>query len=160
MTDTATLSAVPGSELEAAITINASPAQVWAAVTDVTRMPAWSPQVRKTFVIGGPLRMGSRFVNINRDGWKHWPTTAKVVRFSPNSDFAFRVTENRTVWSFRLEEVEDGTRLTQRRETPEGISPVSRALVGVALGGQSAFTAAMRSGMARTLERLKAELER
>lgn len=160
MPDTATTSAAAGSELEAAITINASPAQVWAAVTDVARMSAWSPQVRKTFVLGGPLGKGTRFVNINQDGWKHWPTSAKVVRFSPHTDFAFRVTENRTIWSFTLQETDGGTRVTQRREAPDGLSSVSRALIGVAFGGPRDFNAAMQSGMERTLERLKAELER
>jgi len=146
-------------ELKAAITINASPAQVWALVTDVARMSAWSPQVARTFVLGGPVRLGTRFVNLNHAGWKHWPTSAKVVRFTPHSDFAFRVTENRTVWSFQLVPTADGTLVTQRRQTPDGIAPVSGLLVNLALGGQDRFVPALLEGMAQTLERMKAELE-
>lgn len=147
-------------ELKATITINATPAQVWALVTDVARMSDWSPQVGRTFVLGGPVRLGTRFFNINHDGWKHWPTTAKVVRFTPHSDFAFRVSENRTIWSFQLEPTADGgTRVTQRRETPDGIAPVSGMLVNLALGGQEKFVPALLEGMAQTLERIKAELE-
>lgn len=157
MTDT---TAAPGSDLTASITINAAPAQVWAAVSDVTRMSAWSPQVRKSIVRGGgPVAKGTRFVNINRDGWKHWPTTATVVRFTPETDFAFRVNENKSVWSFQLEEADGGTRVTQRREAPDGIAKVSHVLVKVGLGGEEAFTASMQKGMQQTLERLKAELE-
>jgi uncharacterized protein YndB with AHSA1/START domain len=159
MTDTPAAQPTSGSELTAAITINATPAQVWAAVTDVARMSAWSPQVRKTVVKGGAVGPGTRFSNINHDGWKRWPTTAQVVRFTPETDFAFRIKENRTVWSFQLQEVEGGTRVTQRRETPDGVAAISRFLVAIALGGQKSFTKDMQAGMERTLGRLKAELE-
>jgi uncharacterized protein YndB with AHSA1/START domain len=149
-----------GSDLEATTTVAASPAQVWALVTDVARMAEWSPQVVRTVVLGGPVRRGTRFLNLNHQGWKHWPTSAKVVRFEPHRDFAFRITENRTVWSFQLEPTDDGgTLVTHRRETPEGISLVSRALTAAALGGQEPFRTELLEGMRRTLARVKAELE-
>ncbi|MEP9381859.1 SRPBCC family protein [Nocardioides sp. KR10-350] len=148
-------------DLTATTTIAASPAQVWAMVTDVARMSSWSPQVVRTVVVGRPVRLGTRFVNINHQGWKHWPTTAKVVRFTPHSDFAFRIAENHSVWSYRLEPTDDGgTLVTHRRELPDGISLLSRGLTKVALGGQDCFAAELREGMERTLERLKAEAER
>jgi uncharacterized protein YndB with AHSA1/START domain len=159
MTTTAAASTT-GSELSATITVAAPPAQVWALVTDVARMGEWSPQVVRTVVLGGPVREGTRFLNLNHQGRKHWPTSAKVVRFQPHRDFAFRITENRTVWSFRLEPtVDGGTVVTHRRETPEGISMVSRVLTKLALGGQEPFVAELRDGMARTLDRIRAELE-
>jgi uncharacterized protein YndB with AHSA1/START domain len=155
---TTAVASATGSELKATISLDASPAQVWALVTDVARMGEWSPQVVRTFVLGGPVRLGTRFVNINHQGWKHWPTSAKVVRFTPHRDFAFRITENRTVWSFQLEPTADGgTRITHRRETPDGISTVSNALVGAFLGGQETFVPELLEGMSRTLERIKAE---
>lgn len=149
-----------GDELKATITIPVPPAQVWAAITDLPRMSSWSPQVGRTFVLGGPVRLGTRFANINHQGWKHWPTTGKVVRFTPHSDFAFGIKENNTVWSFHLEPTEDGgTVVTQRRELPKGrTTAVSKTLVSAFLGGQENFTAQMLEGMAGTLERLKAEL--
>ena len=156
---TASAASVIGTELKATIDISAPPAQVWALVTDVRRMSSWSPQVARTIVFGGPVRLGTRFLNLNHDGWKHWPTTAQVVRFAPHTDFAFRIGENRTVWSFALEEVEGGTRVTQRRETPDGISAVSNALVRIGLGGQERFVADLREGMSQTLERMRSELE-
>lgn len=160
MTTTNAAASASGTELKATITIAAPPAQVWALVTDVTRMAEWSDQVVKSFVLGGPVRLGTRFVNINHQGWKHWPTNAKVVRFTPHSDFAFTVVENHTVWSFQLEPSEDGgTLVTHRRETPRGISVLSKALTKVAFGGQEPFTAELLEGMSGTLERLKAELE-
>ena len=160
MTTTAAASAT-GSELKATITVAVPPAQVWALVTDVRRMGEWSPQVVRTLVLGGPVRRGTRFLNLNHQGWKHWPTSAKVVRFTPHSDFAFRITENRTVWSFQLEPTADGagTLVTHRRETPDGISPVSNLLVGRFLGGQDTFVPELLEGMSQTLDRVKAHLE-
>ncbi|WP_028659965.1 SRPBCC family protein [Nocardioides insulae] len=148
-----------GSLLEASIEIEAPQDAVWAMITDVTRMSSWSPQVVRTVVFGGPLRRGTRFLNLNRQGWKHWPTNARVVRFTPHRDFAFRIAENHSIWSFELTPTETGTRVTQRRETPEGTSLVSRTLVRIALGGQEPFSAEMLAGMRETLGRLKVEAE-
>jgi len=147
------------SELSASVTIAATPAKVWSLITDLPRMSEWSPQVRRSFVLG-PVRLGTRFFNINRDGWKHWPTSARVVRFSPHDDFAFRITENRTIWSYKLEPTTDGgTILTEARETPDGIAPISGALVKVGLGGQEYFIDSLKTGMAQTLQRIKVAAE-
>lgn len=156
---TAAAASAVGTELKATIDIAAPPAQVWALVTDVRRMSSWSPQVARTIVFGGPVRLGTRFLNINHQGWMHWPTNATVVRFAPHTDFAFRMVENYSIWSFALEEVEGGTRVTQRRETPRGTSKVSQVMVRLGLGGQERFVAGLLEGMSQTLERMKAELE-
>ncbi|MEJ7832881.1 MAG: SRPBCC family protein [Nocardioides sp.] len=146
--------------LEKSIEIDASPAQVWSLVTDVKRMTSWSPQVVRSSIRGGDLGLGTKFTNINRQGPVFWPTTAKVVRFEPHQDFAFRINENNTIWSFALEPTPaGGTRVTQRRETPNGISPVSMRMTRLALGGQTRFTARLKDGMTQTLARIKAEAE-
>ncbi|WP_300681647.1 SRPBCC family protein [Nocardioides sp.] len=153
--------AVVGDELKATITIDAEPAQVWALVSDVTRMREWSPQVVRSVVLGGPVKLGSRFLNLNQQGWKRWPTNAKVVRFAPHRDFAFQVVENRSIWSFQLEPTSSGgTEVTHRREAPQGISGLSNFLVKHFLGGQEAFIPELLEGMSQTLERVKAAAER
>jgi len=149
----------PSTELERSIEIAASPAQVWALVSDLPRMASWSPQVVRSTVKGG-VRQGARFRNLNRQGPLFWPTNGKVVRFEPHRDFAFRIAENRVIWSFELEPTADGgTRVTQRRETPDGISKLSLGLTKVVLGGVDGFTERLRDGMGETLDRLKAEAE-
>lgn len=149
--------------LEQTTDIAAPPATVWALVSDPTRMREWSPQVVRSIVRGRPVQEGTRFLNVNRRGLLVWPTTATVVTFDPHVRFAFRIAENWTVWSFTLEPVEidgmPGTRLTQRRETPKGVSPVSTRLTKVAFGGVPGFTEELRTGMGETLERIKAEAE-
>lgn len=148
-------------ELSASIEIDAAPAQVWALLADLPRMREWSDQVVRTTVLGGEVKVGARMLNLNQQGWMRWPTSATVVRFTPHTDLAFRVTENRAVWSYQLEPIDGGarTRVTHRRETPDGISGLSKGLTKVALGGVPRFTEDLRAGMARTLERVKAAAE-
>ncbi|WP_141014969.1 SRPBCC family protein [Nocardioides sambongensis] len=150
--------------LEDSIEIDAPPAKVWALVTDVPRMAQWSPQVVRSTVKGGVVKQGAKFSNINRQKLLVWPTKGKIVRFSPPTDatpgdFAFRIAENKTIWSFALEPTATGTRVTQRRETPDGISSLSMNLTKHVLGGQEKFTAGLRTGMRQTLERIKREAE-
>ena len=59
------------------------------------------------------------------------------------------------VWSFRLDPTDAGTRLTQRRDTPDGISDLSLELTDGFLGGQEVFTETLRAGMRQTLERIR-----
>ncbi len=54
--------------IEASIEIAAPPAKVWGLVSDLTNMPRWSPQCRKTIVRGGAMQQGAKLININRRG--------------------------------------------------------------------------------------------
>ena len=151
--------------LEDSIEIDAPAEKVWALVTDIPRMAKWSPQVVKSTVKGGEVKVGATFSNLNKQGIKRWPTAGKVVRFTPptggsSGDFAFKIRENKTIWSFQVEPTAaGGTRLTERRETPQGVSNVSLVLTKLVLGGQKGFTDELRAGIRQTLERIKAEAE-
>jgi len=144
--------------LHESVDVAAPPERVWELVTDLPRMAAWSPQVVHTFC-RRPVGLGTRAVNVNRQGWKVWPTRSHVVRFEPHRDFAFRIRDNGVVWSYALEATEGGTRLTHRRETPDGITPISLRLQDLALGGVARFTGELRDGMRRTLRGIKVEAE-
>jgi uncharacterized protein YndB with AHSA1/START domain len=147
--------------LEASLEIDAPPARVWELVSDLRNMARWSPQTAKTFVRGGlPVREGTRTFNINRRGVLVWPTQAKVVRLVPEKEIAWRVKENFTVWSWSLEPAGTGTRLTARREAPQGISDLSVRLTERAFGGVDSFADELLTGMRQTLEKIKADAER
>jgi uncharacterized protein YndB with AHSA1/START domain len=143
--------------LEQSIDVDAPPAAVWELVRDVTRMPEWSPQVASTRLRSGfdDVAVGAEFTNLNRQGEMEWVTHGEVVRFEPERELAFRIQENWVIWSFRLEPTDGGTRLTQRRDTPDGISDLSLELTDGFLGGQEAFTGTLRAGMRQTLERIR-----
>jgi uncharacterized protein YndB with AHSA1/START domain len=147
--------------IEATLRIDAPPARLWALVSDLRNMARWSPQCVRTFVRGGgPVRLGTRTFNLNRRGLLFWPTQAQVVRFEEGREIAFRVKENNTVWSYLVEPDGAGTRLTVRREAPQGISDLSVGLTRVALGGVERFTEELEDGMHETLTRIKADAER
>ena len=147
-------------ELEATIEIDAAPEKVWALVSDIERMSSWSPQVVRSTVNGDTIGVGTTFANENQQGDVVWPTNARVERFEPPREFAFKVKENRLIWSFVLEPLpHGGTLVTQRREAPEGITELSVNYTEAYLGGVEAFTERQRAGMRETLERLKAEAE-
>ena len=147
--------------IEAAIEIDAPPAEVWELVSDLRNMPRWSPQCRKTIVRGGAMREGAKLVNINRRGLLFWPTQAMVTEFVHEQKIAFKIRENWTIWSFTLIPTSDGgTKLVQRREAPKGISDVSVRLTNAVLGGVDDFTTELQQGMNQTLARIKADAER
>ena len=146
--------------LEATIEIDAPPEKVWALVSDIERMSSWSPQVVRSTVNGDEVGLGTTFANENQQDDVVWPTNAKVVRFDPPRDFAFKVKENRLVWSFELEPLPGGgTRVTERRECPDQITDLSIGFTDKYLGGVEAFTERQRAGIRETLERLKADAE-
>ena len=146
--------------LEETVEVAATPAQVWSLISDLPRMASWSPQVVKTIVRGGVVQQGTRTFNLNRRGLLFWPTQAKVIRFEPHRELAIRIKDNFTIWSFTLEPTETGTRITQRREAPDGISSISIKLTAAVFGGQEGFGSELRDGMRQTLDRIKAEAER
>jgi uncharacterized protein YndB with AHSA1/START domain len=144
--------------LEASIDIAAPPERVWAVVSDLKRMPEFSPQCFRMVALGRPAP-GTWTINLNRDGKKFWPTTARIVRFEPNQAWAFKVNENRTVWSYTLEATESGTRLIERRDVPNGTTWLSRKGIDVALGGEASFEEELVRGMNETLGKIKKAVE-
>ena len=126
-------------------------------------MADWSPQVSSTRLRRGHERceLGAQFTNRNRHGELEWTTHGEIVRFAVEREVAFRIEENWAIWSFHLESPAQGvgTVLTQRRETPEGLSAVSLDLTDAFMGGQAMFTETLRAGMRHTLERIKAAAE-
>ncbi len=144
--------------LEASIDISAPPERVWAVVSDLKRMPEFSPQCVRMMTLGSP-KAGAWTLNFNRDGKKYWPTTSRIVRFEPNRAFAFRVNENRTVWSYTLEPTESGTRLIERRDVPNGTTWFSRKAIEAALGGEAPFEEVLVRGMNETLGKIKTAVE-
>lgn len=139
--------------------IAASPAVVWSIVSDLRRMGEWSPQCRRMIIRGGPVGQGTRTININRQGWKFWPTRSYVKVFEPERRLALKIAENGTVWTYDLEPTPTGTRLTETRTAPDGVSAVSNFLTKRVLGGTEAFEDELQAGIEQTLGRIKAAAE-
>lgn len=144
--------------LQAEVDINAPVSKVWALVSDLSRMPQWSPQCRLMKPLG-QLRQGARTVNFNRRGFLFWPTTCRITEFVPEEKLAFRVNENHTVWTYELEPTEAGTRLVETRHAENGTTAVSNFLVGKFMGGVPSFEQELVEGMNASLTRIKSAAE-
>lgn len=144
--------------LKAEIEINAPVAKVWSLVSDPSRMPQWSPQCRIMKALG-PIRPGTRTINLNRRGLLFWPTTSVITEVIPERKFAFRIPINTSVWSYELEPTATGTRLIETRHAENGVTAVSTAVTKAALGGVEPFEQELLEGMSQGLARIKAAAE-
>ncbi|OBK90621.1 SRPBCC family protein [Mycobacterium sp. 1165178.9] len=144
--------------LQARVDIDAPVATVWELVSDLRRMPQWSPQCRwmKPF---GPLRQGTRTLNLNRRKRMFWPTTCTVVEIVPDRKLAFRVDTNNTIWTYELEPSGEGTRLIESRHAENGVTAFSNLSVNVLFGGTTKFESELLDGMNASLARIKAAAE-
>lgn len=145
--------------LQAQIDIDAPVSKVWGLISDLRRMPEWSPQCRLMKTVG-PLRAGTRTINLNRRKFMFWPTTSRIVEVIPQQKLAFRVDANNTIWSYELEPTETGTRVTESRHAENGVTAVSNALVNTFFGGVPSFEDELVDGMNASLARIKAAAER
>jgi uncharacterized protein YndB with AHSA1/START domain len=144
--------------ITASVEVDASPDTVWAVVSDVTRMPEWSPELRRLFVLGSKEpRVGMRLVGVNRRGYAVWPTTSKVVRFEPGRAVAWRTRESGATWTYELEPTSTGTRITGRRDLPA--FTLGTTLMAPVIGGAERHDRELADGIRTTLERIKASIE-
>lgn len=144
--------------LQTEIEIDAPVADVWALISDLGRMPQWSPQCRRMRLLG-ELRPGARTINLNRRGLMVWPTTARITEVIPEKKLAFRINENNTIWSYELESTDSGTRVIETRHAENGVSSVSNFLVNRFMGGVPDFEQELLDGMNASLARIKATAE-
>lgn len=144
--------------LQAQIDIAAPPSTVWALISDLKKMPQWSPQTR-VMKMFGPLRVGAKTVNFNRRRLLVWPTSSTITVVEPERKLAFRVDANGTEWSYELEPIDGGTRVVESRRAPNGIKKFSTVTVNAVMGGVPSFENELVEGMNETLSRLKAAAE-
>jgi uncharacterized protein YndB with AHSA1/START domain len=144
--------------LQAQIDIDAPVAKVWALVSDLSRMPQWSPQCRMMRPLG-PVRQGTRTINFNRRNYAFWPTTSTVTEVIPGEKIAFRVNQNGTIWSYELEPTAAGTRVVETRHAENGVKAAANMTVNALFGGVTNFEGELVDGMNETLSRIKAAAE-
>ena len=147
---------------EVSVHVDASPEEVWALVSDVTRIGEFSPETfeaRWTRGSTGP-EVGASFkghVKRNGVGPTYW-SPCQVTRCVPHEVFEFAVgTDDVTLnnWGYRMEPLGGGTKVTEYyRLEPR----LPMRLYWLVLGHDRART--NEKGMRTTLERMKEVLER
>jgi uncharacterized protein YndB with AHSA1/START domain len=147
-------------ELRAETVINASPEKVWKALTDLRRMPEWSPELLRMVALKrGGLRVGQWYLGLNRRKGLIWPTRSVVATLDPGTSLAWDTKTSGARWIYELAPEGSGTRVVHRRPVPAKLTFVSNVFAPVALGGSVEHADELEGGMATTLARLKAAVE-
>lgn len=133
----------------------ATPEQVWAVLTDVTRTGEWSHEAVGAEWLDGSTAAtpGARFRGRNRSGRNRWTRTCEVLAAERPGLFRFRTIATRrypdsTVWTFEIEPVPEGTRITQRFEIVH-INPIADRLFYALLPPHRDRSAALREDIER-----------
>ena len=144
--------------VRAATEVAAPVSTVWDVVADLARMPEFSPELRRAWVLGTP-GPGARVVGLNRRGLVAWPTLSRVVRWEPGRAVAWHTRESGATWVYELEPAGTGesTLLSAHRVLPR--FGLATRLLGPLLGGAAGHDAELALGLRSTLERIRAAVE-
>jgi uncharacterized protein YndB with AHSA1/START domain len=118
--------------------IAATPEDVYAAISDVTRMGEWSEECyagewHEGF--DGP-EVGAAFDGHNRHGTHEWTTQGKIIEAAPGRAFAFECSMrgfHYSTWGYSIEPTEGGCRVTEWNDDlrPEWALEFSRRVSGI-----------------------------
>lgn len=139
----------------------AAPARVvYDLISDVTRMPEFSPENIRGEWLGGATgpAVGARFKGTNKLGRTTWSTKPTVTAAEPGRVFAFKVPgASGALWTYELTEQGDTTLVTesmvQRKPSPPLIRWFQRR------AGVTDRAANLRAAMTTTLDRVAAAAE-
>lgn len=93
--------------------VDASPAEVFALLTDLQRLPQLSPENDRCELLEGwsQLDVGARFRGHNKAGDYEWHADCEVTVFDPDREFTYVVPpsfEHATIWSYAITPAPDG----------------------------------------------------
>ena len=103
------------------LVINLSPDQLYALISDVTKMGDWSPVCKACWWNEGDgPKVGAIFTGRNELGERTWETKSEIVAADPGTEFAWAVSEppTRARWGYTFKAVDGGTELTETWELP------------------------------------------
>lgn len=146
-------------EGSATVTINRPATEVFAAISDITRMGEWSPECTggrwvapATGPAVGATFEGDNAVRVGPITLKRWTTTSEVTECVPDKVFEF-VAEGYSTWRYELTESSGATTVTESfsHKPAQGAQKLLYSL--------ARRDTALVKGMQKTVERIKAALE-
>ena len=156
-----TAAPAPTGTVSRTVDVAASPEQVWALVSDLPSMGAYSPENTGGSWQGGAVHpeVGAVFLGKNAQGKKTWSTRSTVTRCDPGREFAFEVKAvGLTVaeWSYALRPAPQGCAVTETWTDRRGavIRMLGKLTTGV--GDREGFTA---TSIEQTLAKVKDRAE-
>lgn len=122
-----------GDRISASTVVAAAPEDVYAIVSDISRIPEWSPEC-----IDCTWLDDTHFRGRNRRRFGRWQTVARVDANIPGGEFTFTVQFRKadfTRWSYRIQPHPDGCLLTEEftmcAELPFAVVAYERLALGV-----------------------------
>ncbi len=145
-----------------AVSIAASPEEVYRLISDPTAMTDFAEEVYKCRWLGGATgaAVGARFSGTNRNGWRRWVTHAFVTDADPGRKFAYRVRTQFMVpisrWEYEITPEGSGCRVTVTNwlRVPRWFVPMA-----IFITGEPDRAATNSANITTTLRRLKAHVE-
>ena len=142
----------------ASVRIERPVAEVFAALTDITRTGEWSPECTggrwvapATEAAVGATFEGDNLAKAGPITLKRWTTTSEVTELVPNEVFEF-ISAELTTWRYEFSSDGSATQVTESFSYP----PFS----GIQALLYKSRPASMTKGIQTTLERVKSALER
>ncbi len=149
-------------EKSESISVAASPEQVYAVVSDVTRTGEWSPICKSCWWDeGAGPQVGAWFTGRNETPEQTWETRSQVVAATEGREFAWEVNNGWVYWGYTLEPEGGGTRLTESwKVLPAGIAGFQEIFGDQAEAEMEKRRLAAESGIPATLAAIKAIVEK
>ena len=143
------------------IHVAVAPDELYALVSDVTRMGQWSPICKACWWDEGDgPRVGAWFTGRNETPERTWETRSQVVAAEPARIFAWEVNDGWVHWAYSFEPDGDGTRLTESWEfLPKGIAGFHERYGADAEAQIEQRSEAARTGIPATLAAIKKAAE-
>lgn len=119
------------SEVEVSVDIAAPPSAVWDLVTDINLPARFQREFRRADWIDPGPALGAAFRGHNARKDLEWETTSWVVSYEPERAFGWAVSDRDNpgaTWTYRLDPVDAGTRLTFHRVLGPGPSGITRLI--------------------------------
>jgi Polyketide cyclase / dehydrase and lipid transport len=137
------------------------PDDVYAMVSDVTRMGEWSPICRACWWDeGAGPHVGAFFTGRNVTPDRTWETRSQVVAADPGREFAWEVNNGWVYWGYTFEPENNGTRLTESwRFLPKGVDGFRERFGEHAEAEIEKRANAARTGIPATLAAIKKTAE-
>lgn len=143
----------------ASVTLTATPAEVYAHLTDLDKLPQLSPENMRCEYLDDAttsIAVGTRFRGHNKAGDYEWHADCVVIEADPGRAFAFEVPpgyEHATTWRYDIEASDGGTIVTESFDAP------LLALPDVYPGKIEGRCAQLQRACEQTLANLKSALE-
>lgn len=137
------------------------PDELYALVSDVTRMGDFSPVCKACWWDdGAQAAVGAWFTGRNEAAGRTWETRSQVVAADPGRAFAWEVNNGWVYWGYTFEPEGAGTRLTEWWEfLPAGVDGFHQVFGETAEAEIAARSEAARTGIPATLAAIKQTAE-